>query len=857
MRRTPASWLTSSFLACVALSFIGCGGGTVSGDEPASPDGGVAIDDATATPPLEDARAPETDGKPPPHVEIRDGALFVDGVPSFLLGGDIHYFRVRDREYDAAKTKALWIDSLDKMKAAGLNLLSTYAPWDYHAPKAGVWDFSGARDLGAFLDLSCERGMKVVLKPGPLITGEWPRGFGTFGAVPAWWKEAHPEALVRKANGDHWSYSPTGAADQKQPTYLHPTYLAAVREWYGKVLEVARPHLGKCLVAIQIDNETNGYWGGRFGDVDYSPTAVAFYREWLEKKYGTIATLNARYGTSHASFAAVEPPKSAPGRGDDERAKNAWAADWYEAGQAQSRRYLELLRGMVEELGFREPDVLFFTNDSPFSLQFDDFVLRPVLLHDGLAKNPVGLAGLDLYPKQSTTNKQLQDQPFQADWFTRLYDHWGDRVLKTGGFAWGAELQGGFYKYPLLGHPEVRPEATDQILARTIGRGLKGGAFYVMRDGLNADDSAYAYLAPIAADGTTTARYDVIKKWASMIGEHGKALLAAKPVVNKVAILANGNYQSPRGGILDDLQRLWAIEGPALFGWLANAGIEADALDARGLGIDALAKYQVVFYQNPDFVDEPTAKLLAAFVDRGGVLVNLLWPGRVDDTFRKNPATDRLSTQIFPAKAEGSWTWANPSRSGSINLRYAGVSGTHSSFWYETFWSEAGSKIEPFAWERTNPLGRDGKVVGYLAREGGAVRAFLGTNVWTRFGQDDYYTLGDEDLGKARDLARWLVGLGGEKPIVETSKPRHLAWARRSGDAVYLFVVNDRADPGSIEVRLRDLAALGLDPKKTYAWSDVLAKSAWTAPRKGEELATGISIPTGGYGTAVVRIEPR
>jgi beta-galactosidase GanA len=124
-------------------------------------------------------------------VVLRDGALSVRGKPTFLWGGDVHYFRVRDPGGDVARTHAMWADTLDKLKAAGCNHVSTYVPWDVHATSAGTFDFSGQRDLRAFLSMAKERGLHVVLKPGPLITGEWPRGAGTFGAVPAWWKAAN------------------------------------------------------------------------------------------------------------------------------------------------------------------------------------------------------------------------------------------------------------------------------------------------------------------------------------------------------------------------------------------------------------------------------------------------------------------------------------------------------------------------------------------------------------------------------------------------------------------------------------------------------------------------------------------
>lgn len=791
-----------------------------------------------------------TTGEPAPHVEIVDGALRIDGTPTFLYGGDLHYFRVRDKDFDAAKTRAMWAETLDAMQAAGMNLVTTYVPWDYHSPGPGEFDFSGARDVGAFLKMVCDRGMHVVYKPGPLITGEWPRGFGSFGAVPQWWKLAHPEALVRDTKGALWTYSPTGDEDQRQPSYLHPTYLAAVKEWYAAALAPAKPFLGGCIVAVQVDNETNMYWGDRFGGVDYSDPALAAYREFLQAKYGDIAALNARYGTQHADFGDVLPPGQAPGSGQSEWAKNPWYADWYAAGQAQVRRYLEALKQMLTDEGFAPPQALHFTNDSPFALLLGDVLLRNVLVHDGLTKNPIGVTGLDLYPKQFTTNDHLQDQPFQADYFTRLYDQLGDLATGPQAFTYAAELQGGFYAYPLLGHPKVAPEATDQLLARTIGRGLKGGSFYVIRDGLNLDGSKYDYLAAIAADGGLTPRYQVMQRWGQMLASEGPMLLQASEQVDDIAVLTNGRYAAPQGGLLDDLQRLVTIEDPALFGWLVHAGFNPAVLDARVTTPATLAKHRVVFYQNPDFIDDATATLLADYVAQGGVLVQLLWPGQRSDDFKPSPASDKLSKQLFPAVPSGSWVWPNAARQGPINVTLAGEHTSLQSYWYAGFWTQPpGDPLQPFAWEHTEPFGDDGKIVGYTVEDDAGKRVFLGANVWTRFNQDDYYTLPEDELARSRALARQIVGFAGVTPTVHAEGLRQLAWRRNAGTTAYLFVINDNAAAAKIQVWPGELGG-AVD----YEAQELLTGAALGTATGTTLTAKGLQVPVPALSSAVVRL---
>jgi hypothetical protein len=860
MKRYALACVSAFGLATVAQG--ACGGGGQEASSTTSGGGTITGANASAT---STSTSTSTSGlggaggaAPTPHVAIHDDRLWVDGTPTFLYGGDLHYFRVRDANYDAAATQAKWAETVDLMKAAGMNLVSTYVPWDFHNTAQGQWDFTGARDLAKFFDTVCSKGMHLIVKPGPLITAEWPAGFGTYGAVPAWWKTAHQDALIRNAKGDLWTYSPTGDDSQRQPTYLHPTYLSAVEEWFDHVLPIAKPYLKGCLVGLQVDNETNLYWGDRYGDVDYSDTALAHYRDFLKTQYGTISALNTRYGTSYGAFSEVQPPTSAPGSGGSERPKNPWYADWYFAGQAYSHDYLVKIRAMLEARGFHEPDVLFLTNDSPFALLFTDLKLHNVLLHDGLTKDSIGLSGLDLYPKQFPTNSNLQDQPFQADYFTRLYDHWGDIATGKQDFAYAAELQGGFYAYPLVGHPDVKPEATDQLLARTVGHGLKGGSFYVIRDGINADGSAYDYLSAIDAKGKTTPRYDVMKRWGGLITARGDDLMGAKEVTNRVAILMNGRYAAPQGGLLDDMQRLTSSEYPAMFGWLMNAGFNPEVRDARQVTAAELAKdFRVVLYQNPDFVDDATAQLLLDYAKAGGVLVDFLWPGRTNDAFQSSAATTALSTMLFPAKDEGSWVWLGASRSGTFNADFPAYQGELGSYWYASFWSDPTNKLSVIGWERTEPFGDNGNILGYVANDANMTRAFVGTNVYARFNQSDYYDLDTTEISHASDLARYLLGLGGETAIVETGRPRQLVWARKSMNATYLFVVNDDKQAQVISVALRDAATLGISPAVNYRVTEALSGNVLQASASGSSLiSTQIPVTVSGLGTAVLVIEP-
>lgn len=795
------------------------------------------------------------------RVRLVEGRLELDGVPTFLFGGEVQYFRVRAEDFDAARTHALWRDTFARMRAGGLNLVTTYFAWDYHHLGPGQWDFTGARDVDLYLREACAAGLKVVAKPGPLITAEWPRGFGSFGAVPDWWKEAQQQALVKQPDGSNFDFAALGPRSW-QPTYLHPDYLAAVGEWFDRIVPIILPHVASgCVVAAQVDNETNLYWSERFGVVDYSATSVAHYREFLRQRYGDIAALDARYGTRHASFDEVMPPTRPP---EDTR-ENIPAQDWYDAGQAYIDDYLATIASMLAARGLAEPEVLLFTNDSPFTIVGTVAnAARNVMMHDGRVKNRHGLAGLDTYPKQIPdlpgTDGPLTNFPFQADYATKLYGTFGQ--LRTGdashSYVFGAELQGGFYSFPTGILPVVSAEATDQLLARTIGHGLKGGSFYILRGGLNADGSSYDFQAALALDGREHPRWDVIRRWAAMLQRLGGELQATEDVEDPVAVLQDLRYAVPQAGTQDDHQHLYSNEYPGVYGWLVSAGFNPAVVEAT-LTPD-LSRHRALLYFVPEVIDGELAGRLADFSAAGGMLIQLLDRGRRDFGGQTPPGIARLA-DLFPLEYTGEYTWPRVPRTvgyGTLNQLVPAPSELRA-YWYQSYWDVLpGPTVTPLLVERRAVVGSDGRLIGAEIADQGAPRALLGTHVATVYNSDLYYDEPDSAFDDRRALARYLLARNGITPTVWVDEPKALAWARRDprgGGPLFVFVVNDGA-ARTLNVRLDHLDALGLDPTQRYVVREEL-EPAVLATRTGRQLTTEpLTLVVPRYGTRVLTLRP-
>ena len=111
------------------------------------------------------APAATTGGGAPPSFKIEHDSFMKDGAPFQVLGGEFHYFRT---------PSALWPDRLRRLKAMGLNTVTTYTPWNYHEQERGVVDLTtGERDLAKFARLVEAEGMLLALRLGPYICGEW------------------------------------------------------------------------------------------------------------------------------------------------------------------------------------------------------------------------------------------------------------------------------------------------------------------------------------------------------------------------------------------------------------------------------------------------------------------------------------------------------------------------------------------------------------------------------------------------------------------------------------------------------------------------------------------------------------
>ena len=182
-----------------------------------------------------------------------------------FYAGAMHYWRV---------PPARWAAQLHALHALGLTIVETYVPWRVHEADAGVHDWTGANDLGRFLDLAHAEGLAVVVRPGPHVNAEL-TSFGFPDHVVG-----DPAIQARTSHGTP-VWMPTPPRAWPVPSYASAAFRAKVGAWYAAVAQVVRPRLAPDgpVVAIGVDNEAQQFFRTGAYDHDYHPDAIEAWRE--------------------------------------------------------------------------------------------------------------------------------------------------------------------------------------------------------------------------------------------------------------------------------------------------------------------------------------------------------------------------------------------------------------------------------------------------------------------------------------------------------------------------------------------------------------------------------------------------
>ncbi|MEH1512832.1 beta-galactosidase [Cutibacterium avidum] len=267
-------------------------------------------------------------------VSIGDGAFKVGDTTASLYGGAVHYWRL-DRDK--------WESILDSVKDMGFNMISIYIPWEIHEVEKGVFDFSGNKDIDAFLTLCEERELNIVVRPGPQINSEL-----TWFGYPKRILE-NENLQMRNAKGGRTVLTqvpkPIPAVNYASDEFFEETAL-----WYDAICEILARHCHPKgnIVAAQVDNEMAYFFCINAYAADYSDDSLSQYRSFLLEKYGSLTNLNSAYRTNFAAESEIEPPRRFEATTQHEIPRYA---DWIEYREEYLITSMDRLASMMRERG--------------------------------------------------------------------------------------------------------------------------------------------------------------------------------------------------------------------------------------------------------------------------------------------------------------------------------------------------------------------------------------------------------------------------------------------------------------------------------------------------------------------------
>lgn len=144
-----------------------------------------------------------------------------DGKPFTPVAGELHFSRL---------PRESWRRELLKMRDCGINVVSTYVFWNFHEEQKSAFEFTGDKDIAAFLEICRSIQMPCLIRIGPWCHGEVIRG-------------GFPKRIARMAG--------------KRKN--NPAYLREVESYWRALYREVAPFLdGETVIGMQLENEYTG-----------------------------------------------------------------------------------------------------------------------------------------------------------------------------------------------------------------------------------------------------------------------------------------------------------------------------------------------------------------------------------------------------------------------------------------------------------------------------------------------------------------------------------------------------------------------------------------------------------------------
>lgn len=507
--------------------------------------------------------------------KITPHAFEINGRETYLLMGEIHYFRMPPEG---------WRPALERLKECGCNAVAYYVPWFVHQPQEDTFDFEGQlhpqNNLRAWLRLTQEVGLIGFARLGPYVYAET-----TDLGIPRWFSSAHPEARVQDWRGGAY----VEATRVGCVAHRNPAFLAAVERWYAAVAAEIRPFLAPegNIAMVQLCNEIPCD-----DNDDQNPVNLGIGREdglypaYLKKMYGTAAALNARYGTHFSSLMEVEPRhlrEADPDEYQQERLRYYY--EFYYPG------YFATLRAMLAAHGV---EAVFAHNA---------YNPRAISLHtENCRQNPWLQIGLDCYYSM-TGSLGLTAGTYFCEYGCEYLRRFLHRV------PWVAEQECGYWNdYPRVYGPEVYLWNLWMFAAGYQGVNMYLFASGVNRPGMGFYGTDHGWQAPLDELGRPRRNYEDIRR-------------SLRDIRRNEEVLRQEHAYDVCMGIMDQPGLIWkplARHSNETYFSLRRAGYLPRLVDVVH---DELSPQDTLVLASDDRMDVAVQQKLIDFVQEGGRLV--------------------------------------------------------------------------------------------------------------------------------------------------------------------------------------------------------------------------------------------
>ncbi|MHA1572679.1 MAG: beta-galactosidase, partial [Alphaproteobacteria bacterium] len=226
------------------------------------------------------------------RLQVRTGGFYQGDQPVLLVGP------MRDR---------ISVDELQTIADFGFNAVELVVAPAWDSPKDYEY-------YARFLEVAAQRNIAVYV----LLSAHY---------FPKWWAEKYPEITRCGEFCMPWCIS-------------SPNLRKLLKAWYERIIPFLRDK--PAVLSYCLANEPH------YIDTGYCDLCKAKFREWLRKRYGTIAALNERWRVHFASFAQVQPITK-------RRDNPAAYYDWFRFNDYRMTEFFRWERDVVKRLDPRTP----------------------------------------------------------------------------------------------------------------------------------------------------------------------------------------------------------------------------------------------------------------------------------------------------------------------------------------------------------------------------------------------------------------------------------------------------------------------------------------------------------------------